>query len=210
MSPDTAVGVVEVLRVGVGVIFAYAGLAKLRQLTRFVAGLEALAILPARWAAPAAVLVASSETAVALLLLTGLAVLFAAAWALGLLIVFGVVQSTLFRRESPQPCLCFSPSAGETVSGRTLARILLLAAAVGVLGYAETGALHVPARGTGAWTEAAVSQVNTWLFATLLLSVISWALALPVVVQVRRPCATCATRMGQTDVLDGQEVRDGA
>jgi uncharacterized membrane protein YphA (DoxX/SURF4 family) len=203
MSPDTSIPVVDVLRVCVGAIFAYAGIAKLRQLTRFVAGLEALAILPNRWAAAAALLVAASETAVGLLLLAGVAVPLAAAWALGLLMIFGVVQSTLFRRESPQPCLCFSPSAGETVSGRTLARIILLAAAVGVLGYSAMGAPLVPARGAGVWTEAAVSRVNTFLLAALLLSVVSWALALPVVAQVRRPCATCATRVGQTGVLDG-------
>lgn len=190
---STAVDVAEALRFAVAVVFGGAGIAKLRAFRRFVTRLRQQALVPAGWETVVAAVLACCETGIGLLLVTRVfedAALMGAACLIGL---FGVAQTMALRRGVAVPCFCFGPSSAEAISAYTLARLVLLAAAVAALvGLRSTNvAVRVP--DGSLMRPVFVDELNALMFALIALSVGAFALAIPEIVKLQKRCAACSS-----------------
>lgn len=116
-----------VLRMVLGWIFLSSAIGKLRQPVDFIKAVARYQVLPRRLS----YLVGSSlipvEASLAMSHLTGWLLRIAAITGLATLCSFAVVIAWNLERDLP--CLCFGVQSKDRVSGRTLARLLLLATA---------------------------------------------------------------------------------
>ncbi|MCL4869806.1 MAG: hypothetical protein KJ063_12635 [Anaerolineae bacterium] len=98
-------------RVALGLLFAYAFLAKVRDVAQFAAAVGRFELLPRRWVKTAALLFLAGELAVILLLLTGGSWLpLAFALAALLLLLFTLALLSALRRNIQTSCSCFGTS----------------------------------------------------------------------------------------------------
>lgn len=98
-------------RVALGLLFAYAFLAKVRDVAQFAAAVGRFELLPRRWVKTAALLFLAGELAVILLLLTGGSWLpLAFALASLLLTLFTLALLSTLRRGIETSCNCFGAS----------------------------------------------------------------------------------------------------
>jgi Methylamine utilisation protein MauE len=118
-----------IAQISVGTVFLLSASAKLRSPRDFASGIEDYEILPARVAFVTALGVILLETWVAIAHITGSLLRLAVPFALGLLASFAIAVVVNLRRGRALPCYCFSAGGGESISRRTLFRLLLLGSA---------------------------------------------------------------------------------
>ena len=143
MSDRWPVYLGQCLQIVLGVVLLAAGLAKLRQVSRFAAAVRGYQVVPPRLAGPVAVIVLGGEVLAGLALLSGRGVGVAAPAAGALFAAFAVAVGINLRRGTSVPCGCFG-AADERVSPRTLVRLGLLLAATTALIAVQAGADGTP------------------------------------------------------------------
>jgi membrane protease YdiL (CAAX protease family) len=119
------------LQLALAAVFAFAALSKLRTPGRIAQSIQEYKILPERAASLAAVLLFLCELAIAALLFSGYGVQIGLTLAVLTILAFFVGVLVNLHRGRRIPCGCFG-STDETLSGRTVARLVVLLT-VGVL-----------------------------------------------------------------------------
>lgn len=162
------------LQLAVGCVFVLSVLPKLRRPAAFVRTVEGYELLPRLLAPAAAGAVIAVEAALAFCLITGWLLAIALPVAAVTLIGFGVAAAINLRRGRDVVCGCFG-SPTERVSGRSVARVLLLLGAVaiaGIFGGVSVGEL-------AGEDDALAYVVNMAGVAASLLLASMWLLTLP-------------------------------
>jgi hypothetical protein len=165
-----------VAQLALGIVFALSAVGKLRDPTGFTRGVADYQILPVWLAHPVGFLIIGLEVCLAIAHLTGWLVADAAPLGFGMLMSFGVAVGVNLRRGRALPCHCFGSQNGESISARTLGRlVLLLACELLVLSDPSlfvSNQLIYPGR------FVSISQLALAFFwATFLLMVGSWILS---------------------------------
>jgi hypothetical protein len=118
---------------GLLVVFALAGITKLRDLNRASEGLMGFGV-PERWAQPLAIALACAEIASAVLLAISPTQLLGAFGALALLAAFTLALMAQLLRGKRPTCACFGALSQAAISWKSVARNgLLMALAVGLI-----------------------------------------------------------------------------
>jgi methylamine utilization protein MauE len=130
VTPDD---LVIVLRLAVGVVFAWSTAAKLGHPMRFVRGVAEYRLLPRGVSYLVGAVLIPAEGAIAAAHLTGSYLPFAIPMCLALLAAFMAAAAVQLLRGRPSPCFCFDTAGDELISGRTIIRLSLLMACEGVL-----------------------------------------------------------------------------
>lgn len=121
-----------VAQLAVGIVFLLAVAGKLRDPRGFARGVADYRILPPASARPFAFALIPVEAFLALSHLTGWRLAVGAPLGLATLACFAAAVAVNLWRDRDLPCHCFG-GGGETISGRTLGRLLLLAGAEGLI-----------------------------------------------------------------------------
>jgi uncharacterized membrane protein YphA (DoxX/SURF4 family) len=134
-------------RTGIGLLFLYAGVVKMRDPVHFVENVKAFELTSPRWTEVLTFGVPALETVAGLILLLGIPSLWrgAAVVLAGLLAVFGVAIAAAWWRGLPVSCGCFGETSGVPtdpvwwlIRNAALAGILIsLAASLGKNGRAS-------------------------------------------------------------------------
>ncbi len=182
-----------VVQLAVGLVFLLSASAKLTAPTSFARGVAAYDILPEALATVFGLLLIPIEVFVAVSHLTGWLLNLAAPLGLIVLAGFAVAVTINLRRGRALPCYCFGSQTGEKISGRTLARLLLLIAGevmvLAQFGLSQTSQLTYPDR------VARVTDLGLLVFwSTFLLISGFWLLSAPEVVALVRNCVNCGKR----------------
>src|SRR5436853_2880609 len=122
-----------VLQLAIGMVLLLASAGKWRHPLRFAQGVVEYEILPAGPAYWFGLLLIPLESWLAVAHLTGWLLRFAAPTALALFVVFGLAVGINLMRGRAMPCFCFGAQETQTISGNTLARLLLLSSGEGFL-----------------------------------------------------------------------------
>src|SRR5437867_2545141 len=115
-----------VFQLALGLVFLFSTTGKLRDATGFSRGIAEYKIVPSVLVHPVALLVILAEACLALTHLTGLLLGLAAPFGFFMLIGFAAAVGVNLRRGRTLSCHCFGTADGETISRRTLARLLML------------------------------------------------------------------------------------
>ena len=167
-----------VLQLALGIVFLLSVAGKLQDRGHFAGGLAAYRILPRSWANPASLLVIALESFLAVAHLTGYLLRIALPVGLGLLASFTVAVGVNLKRGRALPCYCFGRS-GDTISGATLARLVLMASGEAFL-LKATRPIYTP--------QVAVSDLVVALFWAMVVLVIGlWLFALSDLGRLLRP-----------------------
>ena len=197
-----------VMQLALGLVFLLSAAGKLRDPAGFARGVVDYRILPASLAYPLGFLILGIEGWLAIAHLTGWLLAAAVRVGFGTLASFAVAVGVNLARGRALPCYCFSGHGGETISGRTLARLLLLLSGEAHL-LAHSNLLTTSQL---AYTGRSVSFGDLALalfWATFLLVVGSWVLNFPDLVGMLRPCKACAGRAAATAPSPSQPTVSG-
>ena len=122
-----------VIQLALGCVLLFSSLAKWRDPMDFAHGVEDYDVLPDRLAFIFGLLIVPLETAIAVSHLTGRWISATALLGLAMFGSFAVAVAINLKRGRSLPCYCFGDSTGETISARTLTRLLLLIGGEGLL-----------------------------------------------------------------------------
>jgi hypothetical protein len=157
-----------VVQLALGIIFLLSSAGKLWDRGHFARGLAAYQILPRSWVNPASFLVIALESLLAVAHLTGYLLGIVVPVGLGLLGSFAIAVGLNLKRGRALPCYCFGGS-GDTISGATVARLVLMASGEFFLLKAHrpiyTSRVAVPDLGLALFWAAVVLVIGLWLFA---------------------------------------------
>lgn len=170
----------DAVQATIGLVFLFSAFGKLRDPRGFVRGVIAYQVLPQRLAIGYGLLLVPLEVALALSMLSDRFVRTGAVLALLLLTSFLLAVGLNVRRGRALSCFCFGAAAGEQVSGRSLARIVLLLTATVLVFCRGWGWRFLPepsgAVYDGRWL------IDGFLLLTLAVGLLAggaWLLALP-------------------------------
>lgn len=116
----------DTLRIAIGLLFGASAVTKIWQPRQFIAGVAQYGLVRPRVAPPVAIAVMIGEISASVALVTGVLWFVGAIIGLVLLLVFAVAVTINLRRNRSVPCHCFGTSTTDTISARTLTRIVLL------------------------------------------------------------------------------------
>ena len=175
-----------VLQLALGVVFLLSAAGKLRDPKGFALAVADYQVLPALLAYPVSLLIIGLESWLAITHLTGLLMAVAAPLGFATLASFVVAVGVNLKRGRGLPCYCFGGRGGETISSRTLTRLILLLSCEGLLLadpiFFTTNQLIYPDRITR-FSDLALAL----FWATFLLVGGSWLLNLPDLMDLLRP-----------------------
>jgi len=117
------------LQIAIGLIFLMSAWGKARDLPTYLAGLSEYRLLSESLLRLAGMTVLAFEVLLAWAHLSGVRLQLFAPLSVALLTTFAIVVGIVLHRGRPVPCLCFGARSGENVTGVTLARVLVIAAA---------------------------------------------------------------------------------
>jgi hypothetical protein len=117
-----------VVQLAIGMVFLFSTLGKLSDPVGFARGVGEYRIVPKSLEFFAAMLVIVTETFLSISHLTGWLLRIAVPVGLVMLLTFSTAVIINLRRGQAVPCYCFGASDQELISGRTLARLLMLLA----------------------------------------------------------------------------------
>ncbi len=171
------------LQLALGVVFAAAAAPKLRHPGAFARTVAGYRLLPRRLVPAAAVALIIVESFLAVAFLSGWLRAIALPLAMLVLVVFASAVIVNLRRGHRIECGCFG-SGGERISARSVIRLFVLLAGVGLLaiGPASTTITTLAQRG-GSGAAYVVQVGGTTCF---LLLAVTWLLNLPEVVSTLR------------------------
>lgn len=121
------------LRLGLGALFAYAGLAKLGTQRGFTADVVRLQLVPFLWAEWLAAILSMAEVLTGIWLLSAWRVRAAALAAMFLASCFAIVVFQALIRGLDFDCHCFGLTTTSLAPGLVLARALLMVAVAGLI-----------------------------------------------------------------------------
>lgn len=185
MSRTVLAQLVGSAQLGLGLVFALSVVPKLRRPRSFARNVEEYRLLPRRASLAVAVPLIAVELALALALLAGTQTGPALLLVLALLAVFLAAVAVNLRRGRRVACGCFGDRA-EPISGRSVARLLVLAAAAGALLVLRAAGYGRDAGLTSLGAVPLTDLLSSWLLAVALLLLASWALRLPEIVAMSR------------------------
>jgi methylamine utilization protein MauE len=170
-----------------GLVFLISASAKLRHPVLFARGVAAYGLVP-NWVAYAVALtVPPFEAALAFAHLTGFGLASMAIGGVVMLAGFAVTVSVVLWSGRPVLCQCLW-QGGEIISGATIGRLLVLAAAEAILAVSP-----------GFQGSLAGYPYAELIPAIALLVSGSWVMSLNEIFQVLAPCETCGTaRLGES------------
>lgn len=197
-------GMVLLVQLALGLLFALSFLAKLRAPRAFLDGVERYGILPPKAAHAAGAALIATEGFLACAHLSGWLLVPASLLGLATLAVFLAAVGVNLKRRRKVPCFCFDSAGGEEISARTLVRLLLMAAGelLVIAGIRTPGtSLHrfiLPGR-----VASTVDLLHAVLFAALLLVGAAWLLRAPDLWALfhRGRCYLCSP-LAQREVAD--------
>lgn len=135
----------SVLLTIVGLTFAYAVLAKLRDLPSFLVAIGNYSSIPGRFRNLIGICVVLAELFVAISHSSRIGLSTSIPVAIGLLGAFMLAAVTSIRQGNRPPCLCFGTDAAETIGAPTIIRIgALLAVELAILTFYLESQLDVP------------------------------------------------------------------
>jgi len=167
-----------VVQLALGTVFVLSAAGKLRDPKSFARGVVDYRILPPPLAYSLGFLLIGLEAWLAIAHLTGWLLAVAVPVGLGTLASFAAAVGVNLGRGRALPCYCFGARSGETISLRTMARVLFLVGAelllLGEPSLFASSQIVYPGR------IASLSQLGLAFFwATFTLVVISWLLNSP-------------------------------
>lgn len=134
-----------IARMMLGLTFLASGVAKVRDIDGVVVGVLRYEIGPPRVMRRLAPLLPAAELVLAVLLLSGLALRWAAVGTMLMAAVFATAVAVNLRRDRPIACHCYGTSPDERIGRVTLVRLLVLGAAAAlVFREAPAGGVLVP------------------------------------------------------------------
>jgi hypothetical protein len=166
------------VQLALGGVFLLSAVPKLRRPAEFRATVAGYRVLPARAVAVAAGGLIAVESFLAFAFLSGWLVVAAVPMGAVALALFGSVTYVNLRRGRDVPCGCFG-NAGERISGRSLTRLGLLAAAL--VAYAVAVASPDAAPASPGWLAAHSGSVPAYVveiasLSTFFVVLATWAL----------------------------------
>lgn len=190
-----------VVQLALGLVFMLSATGKLRDPKGFAHGVTDYQILPASLAYPVSILIIGLEGWLAIAHLTGWLLATAVPLACVTLASFALAVGVNLGRGRSLPCYCFGDRGGETISGRTLARLFSLFLCEALLLTAP----HLLTTRPLVYQQLAAGELGlAFLWAMLLLVAGSWFLSLPDLIDMLRPCNACAARH---TALDSRSAR---
>ncbi len=179
-----------VVQLALGIVFLLSAAGKLRDPAGFARGVADYQIVAASVAHPVGLLIIALEGWLAIAHLTGWLLAAAVPLGFGMLTTFAVAVGMNLGRGRVLPCYCFGGRGEETISARTLARLLLLLLCEALL--LADSSLFTTSQLVYHSRIVSFSELALALFwATFLLAVGSWVFSLPDLVDLLRPCRTC-------------------
>jgi Methylamine utilisation protein MauE len=167
MSPESTI----VLQLAIGIVFVLSSAPKIRRPIEFARAMTGYGVIPSAWSLPVAIAIVSCEACIALAHLSGVLLQPAIVLCIALLLVLLLTVLRVLRRGTAVRCACFG-SAAEVVSGRTLARVLLLLGAEMLLWFGTQAAAPR--------AELRLEQIiGGAMVAVLYLTLLSWLFAVP-------------------------------
>lgn len=158
-----------ILQLAIGIVFLLSGAPKIRRPANFANAVAAYAIVPPAWSAPVAIVVVICEVFIAIAHLSGAWLQPAIALSVAFLVLLVVAVLRVLRRGTAVRCACFG-SPTEVVSGRTLARVLLLLGAEVLLWFSAQPPVSL--------AEVPFEQLaGAAMAAVLSLATLAWVLA---------------------------------
>lgn len=133
-----------IARMMLGLTFLASGVAKVRDIDGVVVGVLRYEIGPPRVMRRLAPLLPAAELVLAVLLLSGLALRWAAVGTMLMAAVFATAVAVNLRRDRPIACHCYGTSPDERIGRVTVVRLLVLGAAALVFRETTTGGVLVP------------------------------------------------------------------
>ena len=118
---------IDIVRLSVAIVFAFAGLAKIASFGEAVVGVAAYGIVPRSMSSLVVQVLIVGEIAIAVSHFSGRALQWMAFGALVLLTVFFLIVLRSLMRGDGRPCLCFGAARGALIGISNLVRIGLLA-----------------------------------------------------------------------------------
>jgi len=189
MSGEVGIAV----QLALGIVFLHSAASKLRDPKGFAQGVADYKIVPASMAGAVGLLVIGVESWLAIAHLTGWLLAVAVPVGFGTLLSFALAVGVNLRRGRALPCYCFGSRGGESISNQTLTRLVMLLLCESLLlpdsGLFAASQLPLSSR-MASFPELALAA----FWATLFLVIGSWALSLNDLVDLLRPCKTCAAR----------------
>jgi hypothetical protein len=165
---------IPALQVGIGLVFVWSSLGKVRDPSAFAEGLADYQMLPRKLLYPASFTVIVVEALISAAHLAGWLLWLFLPLSLGFLASFIAVSWINLRSRRHARCMCFGVASGEVVSHRTLLRLGLLFAGEGLLFF------HLPHstwNALAALTPADLASIT--IMAVAGLGLLSWTLAIP-------------------------------
>jgi hypothetical protein len=156
-----------VVQLAIGFVFLLSTAGKLRNPRSFIEGVVDYRVLPASLALFFGMLVIPLEFWLALAHLTGWTLNLAVPIGLILLVVFAVAITVNLLRGRILPCHCFGASRGESISRRSIGRVLLLASGEAFL---------IPERSFLSRQSISFPASTSFFWAAILLITASWLL----------------------------------
>ena len=163
-------------QLALGMVFAGAAAAKLRDPAAFLRGVVDYDLLPRRGALAAGALLLPLEGLLAFCLLSGWLLGAALPGAGALLAVFFAAVATNLARHRKVPCYCLGGDEGEAISPRTLVRLALLLAAAALAGTERQAWRRPLTRWTAARVAGGEELMHAAMLAALLLVAAAWLL----------------------------------
>jgi methylamine utilization protein MauE len=185
-----------IARLTIGTVFLLSAAGKLRAPRSFAHAIEDYEILPGRMVAGASIFIIVVESWLAIAHLLGWWLRLAVPVGLGIIASFTVAVAINLRRGRTLPCYCFDATGGESISRRTLARLLLLLSTEVFLlanpNLFPTNRILHEYRG--------VELGLAFFWATFLMVVLSWIFSLPELAEVLRPSKIRAVQAAASDM----------
>lgn len=180
-----------IVQLAVGMVFVLSVSGKLMNPREFARGVAEYEILPSPVAYSFALLLIPLEGFLAASHLTGWLLEFAVPVGLLTFVSFATAVSINLRRGASLPCHCFG--SGETISGRTLARLILLVG--GEVLLLTDPNLFTMSRLVYPDRISTLSQIGLGLFwAVFFLVTVSWLLSVTDLRELIRSCRNCGAR----------------
>ena len=183
-----------ILQLAVGIVFLLSASGKLSHPTTFARGVKEYKLLPDSLAFGVGLLLIPLEILLGISHVLGWLLAYTAPLAVATLVSFAIAVGVNLKRGRVLSCYCFGGKGGEQISKRTLGRLgLLIAAELIVL---ADPALFAADRLTYPERVGDIVLLSTLMIcAVFVLVAARWVLTVPDVIDLFRPCPTCAAQL---------------
>jgi hypothetical protein len=194
--------VLHIARLMVGTVFLFSAAGKLRDPRSFARGIEDYEILPTRVVTGASLIIIAVEGWLAVSHLMVWWLRLAVPVGVGMFASFTVAVAVNLLRGRALPCYCFDTTGGESISVRTLARLLLLLSTE--LFLLANASLFTRNQIVDEQIHPLIDPGLAWFWAMFLLVAFSWLFTLPELAELLRPSKTRVVQAAATGLPKGR------